>query len=181
MARTATLFLAAILVWPLAGHADEVAVPELKLRLTALPAAVSKPQVAAQPASDTATLQLGPAVLAIYRDKALAPPGSDVADPKYRAALDARFAYTLDSKTQGAPTNIGGHSGWTVVGVRPGASAATEYTCLTYVLFEQHLYRLVVSASGAPNRPPEFDVLVTSLSGIQFDSPAGSAAPATGP
>jgi hypothetical protein len=180
MAPIATLFFAAVLLLPLTGHADEIDVPELKLRLTTLPAAVSRPEVAAQPTGDTATLQLGPAVLAIYRDKALAPAGSDVANPKYRAALDARFAYTLDSKTQGAPTNIGGHSGWTVVRVRPAASG-TEYTCLTYVLFEEHLYRLLVSASGTASRPPEFDVLVTSLSGIQFEPPAGSAAPAAHP
>jgi hypothetical protein len=141
---------------------------------------VSKPQVATQSAADTATLQLGPATLTIYREKAPAPAGSDVADPRYRAALDTRFAYALDSKDQGAPTNIGGQSGWTVVSVKPG-SGATAYTCLTYVLAEQHLYRLLVSASGATSRPPEFDVLVTSLSGIQFEPPAGSAAPATHP
>jgi hypothetical protein len=179
MPRSA-LVLAAVLLLPLAGYADEVDVPELKLRLTTLPEAVSKPKVATLAGADTATLQLGPATLTIYREKALAPAGSDVADPKYRAALDSHFAYTLDSKAQGAPTNIGGHSGWTVVSVKSAVSG-TAYTCLTYVLAEQHLYRLLVSASGAANRPPEFDVLVTSLSGIQFEPPAGFAPPSAHP
>jgi hypothetical protein len=182
MARIPTLCLAGVLLSPLAARADKIDVPELGLRFTTLPSAASTPEVTAQPSTDTMTTQLGPAVLTIYREHALAPSGSDVAEPKYRAALDARFDYRFDSKAQGAPTDIGGHSGWTVVSVRPTDSAGpTQYTCLTYVLVEQHLYRLLVSASGTPNRPPEFDSLVMALSGIQFEPPVKVASPAAQP
>jgi hypothetical protein len=171
-------WLLALLLGPLACLADEADLPELGIRLTALPAEATKPQVTPAPGGLTASAQLGPAVLTIYRDSTLTPPGGDVADPKFRSALDARFDRAIDSKTQGAPTNVGGHSGWTVVSVRPASAGATLYTCLTYVIAEQHLYRLVVRASSAQGRPHEFDTLVNAMSGIQFGSapPPGSPA-----
>lgn len=174
-------WLSALLLGPLVCLADEVDVPELGIQLTALPADAAKPQVAPQPEGLTATTQLGPATLTIFRDTAPAPPGSDVADPRYRGSLDARFDRTIDSKTQGAPTDVGGHSGWTVVSVRPGSAGATLYTCLTYVIAGQHLYRLVVRASSAQGRPHEFDALVSAMSGIQFGSAPAAGAPGAQP
>jgi hypothetical protein len=175
MKRIAPLWLAALLLWPLAGHADDIDIPELGVKLTTLPAEASKPEITSQPGGSTATTQLGPAQLSIYRDAGSAPADSDVAAPAYRASLDARFGRVSDSKTQGAPTDIDGHSGWTVVTVRPDSSAGTtRYLCVTYVLVEQHLYRLTVSASGTPARPPEFDALVNALSGIRFEPPAAA-------
>ena len=49
------------------------------------------------------------------------------------------------------------------------SSDRTHYTCLTYVIVDQHLYRLAVTADGAPGRPPEFDTLVKALSGVSFE------------
>jgi hypothetical protein len=179
MIRSATIWIATLLLCPLTSRADEVDVPELGVRLTSLPSVAAKPQVTQQSAGYTLTTQIGPALLSIYRDNDPAPAGSDVADPGYRAKLDARFDQSVDSKMQGAPTNVGGHSGWTVVDVRAGASGATLYTCLTYVIVEQHLYRLTVRASGSPGRPAEFDSLVAAMSGVKFEPVQRSELPAT--
>jgi len=75
----------------------------------------------------------------------------------------------VESKTLGAPTSVGGHSAWTVVDAHSGSSELMHYTCLTYVIVDQHLYRLAVTANGSPGRPPEFDALVKALSGITFE------------
>jgi hypothetical protein len=168
MQRPRKRWLAVLLLWPLASLANEVDIPELGIRLTQLPAGASKPQVSARAAGYEATTRLGPAVLDVYREDVPAPAGSDVADPNYRALLDVKFGKTLESKAQGAPTDVGGHSGWTVVDLRD-ARSATDYTCVTYVIVDQHLYRLKVSAGGSDGRPPEFDALVKALSGVTFE------------
>ena len=182
MHKAASAWLATLLVWPLASYADDLEVPEVGVRLTTLPSGAQKPQVTQQPEAREVTMQVGDAVLSIYRETAPAPLGADVADPSYRALLDARFDKTLDSKSQGAPTNVGGHSGWTVVEARPSVtatSAATVYTCVTYVIVDQHLYRLTVSATSVAGRPHEFDALVAALSGVKFEPAQQATLPAS--
>ena len=173
MRTTAVLALAAVLTWPLAGRANDVDVAELGIRLVALPSAASQPEVNAltqPPPGYGAVTRLGPAVLNMYREDDPLPVGSDVADPNFRALLDRRYRGSVESKTLGAPTSVGGHSAWTVVDAREGGSAEpTHYTCLTYVIVDQHLYRLAVTADGNPGRPLEFDALVKALSGVTFE------------
>jgi hypothetical protein len=173
MRTVAVAALAAVLTWPLAVRANEVDVAELGIRLTALPSAASQPEVSAvtqRPAGYGAVTRLGPAVLNIYREDDPVPIGSDVADPNYRGLLDRRYRSSIESKTLGAPTSLGGHSAWTVVDAREGGSSEpTHYTCLTYVIVDQHLYRLAVTADGNPGRPSEFDALVKALSGVTFE------------
>ena len=173
MRRASLIFLTAVLLLPLAAHADDVDIPELGVRVTALPSAASQPQVTQgtqQPAVYDAVLHLGVASLTISREDDPVPPGSDVADPRYRAQLDRRYRGGVESKTLGAPTAVGGHSAWTVVDAHEqGSSDLTHYTCLTYVIVDQHLYRLAVMADGSPGRPPEFDALVKALSGVTFE------------
>jgi|SRR5215469_16529173 len=159
---------ALLLVWPLAALANEVDVPELGVRLTTLPEQASQPQVTAQGSGHEATTRLGKAEFNIFRDDNPAPAGSDVAEPSYRATLDTKFADSVKSKAQGAPTAVGGHAAWTVVDAREEGSL-TAYTCVTYLIVDQHLYRLLVSAAPAAVRPPEFDALVRAMSGIQFE------------
>ena len=173
MRAVGVVALAAVLTWPLAGRANDVDVAELGIRLTALPSAASRPEVSAvtqHPAGYGAVTHLGPAVLNIYREDEPVPVGSNVADPNYRALLDRRYRGSVESKTLGAPTSLGGHSAWTVVDAREGGSSEpTHYTCLTYVIVDQHLYRLAITADGNPGRPLEFDVLVKALSGVTFE------------
>jgi hypothetical protein len=173
MRRSSVISLTAVLLWPLAGHANDVDLPELGVRLTTLPSAATPPQVsqvAQHPAGYDAVTHLGAAVLNIYREDDPVPDGSDVADPRYRALLDHNYRGSVESKTLGAPTSLGGHSAWTVVDAREdGSSDLTHYTCLTYAIVDQHLYRLAVTAAGSPGRPPEFDALVKALSGVTFE------------
>jgi hypothetical protein len=173
MRTVGVVALAAVLTWPRAGWADDVDVAELGIRLTALPSAASRPEVSEvtqRPTGYGAVTRLGPAVLNIYREDDPVPVGSDVADPKFRTLLDYRFRGTVESKALGAPTQLGGHSAWTVVDAREGGSSEhTHYTCLTYVIVDQHLYRLAVTADGNPGRPSEFDALVKALSGVAFE------------
>jgi hypothetical protein len=162
-------WLALLLLWPLASHANDVDIPELGIRLTLLPPAASKPQVEEQPRGYQAETRLGNALLRIYRQDDPVPSGSDVAEPNYRAMLDARFGNVVESKTEGAPTAVGGHSAWTVVDARESQGGPTNYICVTYVIVDDHLYRLAVTAQAAAARPPEFDSLVKAMSGIAFE------------
>ena len=173
MYRASLISLTAVLLLPLAAHADNVDIPELGVRVTALPSAATQAQVTQgtqHPTGYDAVLHLGRASLTISREDDPVPPGSDVADPRYRAQLDRRYRGDVESKALGAPTAVGGHSAWTVVDAREqGSSDLTHYTCLTYVIVDQHLYRLAVTADGSPGRPPEFDALVKALSGVTFE------------
>ena len=166
--RRAYVLCSMLLLWPLAASADGIDVPALGLSIASLPEGTSEPQVSELPDGSQMSVQLDKAVLRIYRDSAPVPPGSDVANPAFRASLDARFHERIESQAQGAPTALGGHGGWTVVAATPAETpAATLYTCITYVIVDEHLYRMTVTASGDP-RPPEFDGLVKALSGIKF-------------
>ena len=170
MRRSSFLSLFAALLWPLAAYANDVDVPELGVRLSTLPDGVTQPQVTQRPPGYDAVMRLGLAKLEIFREDDPAPPGSDVADPRYRALLDRRYHGSVESKSLGAPTSLGGHSAWTVVDAREDSSAdLTHYTCLSYVIVDQHLYRLAVTADGSPGRPPEFDTMVKALSGVSFE------------
>jgi hypothetical protein len=162
-------WLVALLLWPLVSHASDVDIPELGIRLSMLPPAASKPQVVEQLGGYQAETRLGSALLSIYRQDDPVPAGSDVAAPNYRAMLDARFGNAVDSKTEGAPTGVGGHSAWTVVDARESHDAATSYICVTYVIVDDHLYRLTVTAQAFAGRPPEFDSLVKAMSGVAFE------------
>ena len=169
MRRSSFVSLTAVLLWPLVAYANDVDVPELGLRLSALPDGVSQTQVTQQTAGYDAVIRLGLATLEVFREDDPAPLGSDVADPRYRALLDRRYRGSVESKALGAPTALGGHSAWTVVDMREDSAAdITHYTCLSYVIVDQHLYRLAVTANGSPGRPPEFDTLVKALSGVSF-------------
>lgn len=172
-ARVGPRLGALLLLWPLLALANDVDVPALGVRLTALPDNASQPLVSTHGDGHEATTRLGSAQLNIFRDDGPAPAGSDVAEPSYRAILDAKFPDSVKSKLQGAPTAVGGHPAWTVVDAREEGSLTT-YTCVTYVIVDQHLYRLLVSAAPAAVRPPEFDALVRALSGIQFEQVHGA-------
>jgi hypothetical protein len=172
-------WLAAALLWPLVGLAGEFDVPELGVRLTALPPEAVQPQVSSEPGGYQATTTAGGAQFSIYREDSAAPDGSDVADPHYRETLDHKFK-DLESKTEGAPTQLAERSAWTVVDARRVSSGSTLYTCLTYVIVDQHLYRLLVTAQSALGRPPEFDSLVVAMSSVKFEPVHRAALPGAG-
>jgi hypothetical protein len=174
--RSRSAWLAVLLLWPILGQADDADVPELGVHLTALPPEASRPVVSAQLGGAELATQAGVAQLRIYREELPVAAGSDIADPRYRATLDGKFRM-LESRTQGAPTTLAGHSAWTVVDVHPLSSGSTRYTCLTYVIADEHLYRLIVTAESSLGRPADFDALVVAMSGVKFE-PVRAAAPA---
>jgi hypothetical protein len=171
-------WLTVVMLVPLVSRADEVDVPELGVRLSALPAEAAPPQVAPQPGGYELTTHAGVAALSIYREDTPAPEGSDVADPRYRITLDRKFK-TLESKAEGAPTQLAEHSAWTIVDAHAGAAGTTLYTCLTYVIVDQHLYRLTVTAESALGRPADFDSLVVAMSGVKFEPVRRTGLPAS--
>ncbi len=162
------LWLALLVSWPLACLAGDLDVPELGVRLADLPEDAAKPQVTEHSGGAEMTTTAGAALLSIYRTEVPEPVGSDVASPHYRASLDRRFGSDIDSQMQGAPTSLGGHSAWTIVDARP-QSGHTLYVCVSYVIVDEHLYRLAVTATGAGHRPADFDALVRALSRISFE------------
>jgi hypothetical protein len=161
-------WLALLVSWPLACHAGELDVPELGVRLADLPEGAAKPQVTEHSEGAEMTTTAGDALLSIYRTAAPEPAGSDVASPRYRASVDRRFGSDIDSKMQGAPTSLGGHSAWTIVDARP-QSGHTLFLCVSYVIVDEHLYRLAVTATGTGHRPADFDALVRALSHVSFE------------
>jgi len=170
MRHLPAIAVALLTLWPPTSQAADLDIPELGIRLTALPPGAAKPQVLEQTGGYEATTRLGSAVLNIYRADDPVPAGSDVAEPNYRAMLDTRFGKGVESRTDGAPTAVGGHSAWTVVDTRQARSSSERgYICVTYVIVDEHLYRLMVTANGSDGRPPEFDSLVKALSGVSFE------------
>lgn len=167
MRERSAWWLAAGVLWPLLCRAGDVDLPELGVRLGSLPEGAAPPQVSAEPGGIEAVTHAGVASLSIFREDQVAPSGSDVADPQYRATLDHKYK-SVESKDQGAPTALAEHSAWTVVDMQH-ASGTTRYTCLTYVIVDQHLYRLLVTADSAQGRPAEFDSLVVAMSGVTFE------------
>jgi len=177
--RALGLCLVLVALRPATGWTDDVDVPELGVRLTDLPSGAVKPALAPRAGGYELTTGVGDAVLTVYREDAPAPAGSTVASPAYRASLDARFDPSLDTKTQGAPTAIAGHSAWTVVDARRASQTQTRYVCVTYIIVDQHLYRLAVNATSATTaRPAEFDALVRTMSDIVFEPVQRTAPPA---
>jgi hypothetical protein len=156
-----------ILLCPFATHAAGIPLPEVGVTLTGLPEGTAAPRVIARDGGHEAITRAGEAQLSVYREDAPVRPDSDVANPAYRASLDARFGATIDSRTAGAPTSLAGHSAWTVVDVRQQAGH-TAYLCVSYVIVDQHLYRFAVTADAAAHRPAEFDALVRALSQVSF-------------
>jgi len=176
--RAFGLLVTLMLLRPAAGWTDNVDVPELGVKLTGLPSGAVKPQVMPRAGGHELKTSVGDAVLTVYREDAPAPAGSTVASPAYRASLDGRFEPLIDSKTEGAPTAINGHSAWTVVDAHRGSRTQTEYLCITYVIVDQHLYRIAVSASSASAaRPAEFDALVRTMSDMTFEPVPRETAP----
>jgi hypothetical protein len=50
------------------------------------------------------------------------------------------------------------------------------YTCVTYAIVDQHLYRFVADATGGDTRPPDFDAVVRAMSELTFGAIDRSAA-----
>lgn len=141
-----------------------------------LPPSTAKSEVLQRPTASEAITVIGPVILSVRREDAEVPSGSSLSDPNYRAMVQSRFDKLLDPKAQGAMTVVGGYPGWSLIDAHQQAhSPSSLYTYITYVIVDQHLYRLVVRAIGHRLRPPEFDAVVKAISDITFEPPSQAA------
>jgi hypothetical protein len=113
----------------------------------------------------------GEVLLNIYRVEDPVLPNASVTDAAYREGLHADFDDNLGSNAHGEATSIAGHTAWTTISAHlwePGP--VVDYTCITYVIANQHLYRLHTFARGtAKKRPADFDAAVRAMSDITFE------------
>lgn len=164
--RSSTMVIAAILLAPLTGLAEPVAVPELGIQLE-LPAEAGRLQVAERPAGYEASVRIGSVVLIVYRDDEAAAEGSAVTDSRYQKYLRNRFGDDPVFKGRDATGTVGGLDAWTLMrSGRLGALPILDYRCNTYVLADRHLYRFIVDLLGSDRR--QFDAVVKSLSDAKF-------------
>lgn len=163
------LCLAQLLLLPLASHAASVDIPELGVELPDVPSGITTARAVERPDGYEWQTQLGTSTLSIYREERPTPAGSNVSDRNYRATLDVKFHTPVKSQTTGSATAVGGQPAWTAVGSqRLGALPLVVSNWLTYVIVDDHLYRLAVSALAQGGRPSEFDSLVKAVSGVSF-------------
>src|SRR5690242_13607962 len=83
--RWPLLLLLALRPLGAAAVVPDVEVPALGLSIATVPPGTSAPQVSERPGGSEMTLELGKAVMRIFRESGAVAPGSDVASPAYRA------------------------------------------------------------------------------------------------
>jgi TonB family protein len=177
-----TIASLALVFSPLASYAEGVGIPELGIQIADLPGGASKPEVIQRLDGYLAILRLGKATLTIARLEDPVSPGSGVRDARYRAAQQADFDEDLGPKPHGESTVVAGHDAWTGFSARRSGPNVT-YTCVTYAIVDQHLYRLLAHATGGDSRPPDFDAAVRAMSELTFgpiDRSAATAGAASG-
>ena len=173
MNRSRDLNLWPLLLLPLVCAGNELVIPQLAVKFNDLPPSTAKSEVLQRPTASEAITVIGPVILSVRREDAEVPSGSSLSDPNYRAIVQSRFDKSLEPKAQGAMTAVGGHPGWSLIDAHQEAhSPSALYTYITYVIVDQHLYRLMVRAIGRRQRPPEFDAAVKAISDITFEPPS---------
>jgi hypothetical protein len=163
---------------PVANYHKIIEIPELGIHMSGVPDAVAPPEVLRRLDGYQGTLHFGTATLTIARldDPVLA--GSEVTDAAYRRIQQVAFDEDLGPKAHGEATAIDGHAAWTTFSARRTGYDGTlgQYTCITYAIVDQHLYRFVTNATGGDTRPPDFDAAVRAMSELTFGAIDRSAA-----
>lgn len=165
-----------LLLYAVASHSTEIEVPEMGVRLTNLPEGTTKSKLFETLDSYSTSVQIGSVSLNIMRLEDPAPVGASLTDATYRKALQDNFGDDLGPKARGQTTFISGNTAWTLfTAVQPIPAPVVDYTCITYVIANDHPYRLrayteAVYSSHTPiNRPPDFDAAVQAMSYIKFE------------
>jgi hypothetical protein len=154
---------------PLTGHADELAIPELGIHFADLPAGMVGPEVKARIDGYTATLHIGTGTLRIDRMDETVPSGSDIKNADFRATQREGFEEQTLSNAKGQPTALNGHDAWTTTAAMRSPDGTVWYTSSTYVVVDQHLYRLLASGSWErAGAPPDFLAAMQALSTVTF-------------
>jgi TonB family protein len=161
--------LALAFLWPVASRAQGVDIPELGVHIADAPGESSTPQLLRRFDGYLARLPIGKATLTVARLEDPVPPSSDVRDADYRATLQKEFNEDLGPTSSGRATVIAGHDAWTTIDARrSGHDSSIKYACVTYLVVDQHLYRVSASADGGDTRPPDFDAAVRVISELAF-------------
>jgi TonB family protein len=153
---------------PVTSHYKKVEIPELGIHMSGLPDGVTLPLVMRRFDGYQANLRIGAATLTLARLEDPVPAVSDVRDAAYRAIQQVTLDEDLGPKAHGETTAINGHAAWTTVSARRTDNGTGVYTCVTYVVVDQHLYRFVADAMGGDTRPPDFEAAVRAMSELTF-------------
>ena len=174
-AMTRRIWVAGLLLgflFPIASPAGELTIPALGVRIPNLPENATPPQVTARLDGLMAVMQVGTATLTIARIADPVPPGSDVTDPAYRAALEAYFGGREGTPPYERATTVGGHDAWTVASARRFGSydRRINYVSATYTIVDQHTYRIHATAHGVDTMPPDYVTAVRMMANLAFET-----------
>jgi TonB family protein len=167
-ARWAGVGLVLASLWPLAACAEALDIPELGVRIPNLPPGTAKPEVYARVNGYSALLRIGTATLSIARVQEAVPAGSDVREASYRTAQEAAFYEDLGAKVHGEATSINGHAAWTNNSAVRSGDRPVSWSCVTYVIADQHLYRFTAAAWGGEKPPADYTAAVQAMSDATF-------------
>jgi hypothetical protein len=169
MNRSWDILLSLLVLSPLVCTANELVIPEVAIEFKNLPASTAGSEIYRRNTATDAVTPIGSVILSVRREDAEVPSGSSLSDSSFRATVQSRFDKELDPKAQGALTSVGGHAGWALIEAQRSArSPWILYTCVIYVIVDQHLYRLMVRTVGGVQRPTEFDAVVREISNAIF-------------
>jgi hypothetical protein len=187
MHRIITATAALLLLQPLVGYSADLDIPEIGVYLTNLPAGSTKSTLSESLDSSAIAVHVGKVALFILRLDDPVPAGTSVTDSAYLKALRENFGDKLDPKADGRATTVSGRAAWTeyrgvispLVTVVTGGRASTlsqvaTYTCVTYVIANEHVYRLSANTTApydahAPNdKPPDFVSALKAMFDLTF-------------
>jgi hypothetical protein len=194
--RRANRALVALLLFcPLVGYGADLDIPEIGVYLARLPDGSTKSQLFESLDASSIGVRIGSVTLFIQRLDDPVPAGASVTEPAYLKALQENFGDDLGAKADGQATTVSGRAAWTLYSavrspdlifvppIQPVARFAS-YTCVTYVIANEHAYRLRANATApydphAPNvRPPDFVAAVQAIFDITFQPVVGPPASA---
>jgi TonB family protein len=154
-------------------------IPELGTKISLNSELSDSPKILRRVDGYVARIAVGSAVLTISRLDEAVPYGSTLDDERYRASLRQTFHDAAYANTREASGVIDGHRAWAIANAVSGPpGTGVSYSRTTYVIVDQHLYRLGIWAVGSGGRPADFDSATTILSGISFVSIDVGALPA---
>src|ERR1700683_4009843 len=148
--RWAIASVAFVVLRPLAALAEPLEIPQLGIRIANLPSGEIKAQVTRRVDGYEATLHLGTGVLTLARLDDPVPPGTSIGDAGYRKIQQADFHEDLGPDVFEQAATVAGHDAWTRFSAHRWTSVVPQgladdsirYTDVTYVIVDEHLYRL---------------------------------------
>ena len=174
MNKPVFLLVAVFFALPYACGAAEVNVPKMGIRLTGLPDTVTASKLHETFDAKSLALHIHEASLGILRLEDAAPAGASLADPAFRKQMQGVFDDDFGSRDQGEAASISGNPAWTWTHA-DHIGPAVQYAYVTYVIANEHLYRLRAHALGRDKphevdaRPADFIAIVNAIADIVFD------------